>query len=80
MKAVAYLGASILALATFVAPLQANGSQTKEFDRVKTTVVQCGFDPDGDYECVTTHYDDGSDCTIIDHEEAPSGIMFFGCE
>lgn len=79
MKAVAYLGAFVLALATFVAPLQANGSQTIEFDRVKSRVIQCGNDPDGNWGCVTYDYDDGSDCMVIDIEGAPGGVYTHGC-
>jgi hypothetical protein len=45
-----------------------------------TTVIQCGDDPDGSYECSYITYDDGSDCTIVDNEGAPGGIVFFGCE
>jgi hypothetical protein len=45
-----------------------------------TTVIQCGDDPDGSFECSVTNYDDGSDCTIVDNEGAPGGIAFFGCE
>jgi hypothetical protein len=79
MKALTYLGASVLALTTFVAPLQADGSRTKEFDRVKSRVIQCGHGPDGQWRCETYDYDDGSDCMIIDIEGAPGGTYTHGC-
>lgn len=79
MKALNYLGASFLALAIFVAPLQADGSGTKKFDGIKTTVIQCGDDPNGNWRCTRTEYNDGSNCTIIDNEGAPGGLFTSGC-
>ena len=37
-------------------------------DKVLTTVVVCGTNPDGDRDCVTTVYNDGADCLIIDED------------
>ena len=43
-------------------------------DKVLTTVVVCGTNPDGDRDCVTTVYNDGADCLIIDEDSWPAPI------
>ncbi|TXB68292.1 hypothetical protein [Phaeodactylibacter luteus] len=47
-------------------------------DKVATIVRQCGNDPDGNFNCTETVYDDGADCLIIDNQGAPSGIHVSG--
>lgn len=42
----------------------------------ETTVIVCGDDPDGNWNCHSTYYDDGSDCIIIDNEGAPGGLVY----
>ena len=34
-------------------------------DGIDTIVIQCGEDPDGNFDCVFADYDDGSDCVIL---------------
>jgi hypothetical protein len=46
---------------------------------IETIVVVCGWDPDGNWICNRTEYDDGSDCYIVDNEGAPNGISFTDC-
>jgi hypothetical protein len=60
--------------------LTQNLNATSVFDGVKSTVIVCATDPNGVYRCVTTHYPDGSSCTIVDNEGAPGGIAYFGCD
>ncbi len=48
-------------------------------DGVESVVIQCGTDPDGNWDCVRMEFDDGSDCIVIDNEGAPSGILFINC-
>ncbi len=38
-------------------------------DKVQTTVIVCGEDPDGNLNCVETVYNDGADCLIIDEDD-----------
>jgi len=38
-------------------------------DKTQTIVVVCGEDPDGNNDCVTTIYNDGMDCYIVDEDD-----------
>jgi len=45
-------------------------------DRVQTTVVVCGDNPDGVTDCVKKIYDDGMDCLIIDTDDHASPDVY----
>ncbi len=45
-------------------------------DKVLTTVVVCGDDPEGVTNCVTTVYDDGMNCLIIDTDDHASPDVY----
>jgi len=50
---------------------------TSIVDGIDSVVIQCGEDPDGNWDCVRYELDDGSDCLIIVNEG--SDTIFDGC-
>ncbi len=79
MKMLSSLAAVAIAMGVSFTSVQAGASQAvkaKSLDGERTVVIQCGNDPDRVYRCVTTTYDDGSDCVVVDNQFAPRGIWF----
>ncbi|HMN88837.1 MAG TPA: hypothetical protein PKD70_01795 [Saprospiraceae bacterium] len=83
MKILSFITSLVFAVAVSFTPVQADDNLHYNLnlpEGIETTVIQCGNDPDGNWRCVHTIYNDGSDCIVVDNEGADNGIAFFRCD
>ena len=57
-----------------------NNNSNTLLNKPDSATMVCGDDPSGNWFCVYTTYDDGSDCFVIDNEGAPGGIQYINCD
>jgi hypothetical protein len=72
----------ILYFGSFISVLGSKSTNVIGVYKPETYVIVCEFKPGTPqgFDCVTTHYDDGSDCQIFDVPFDGPGLTFSRCD